>query len=107
MTMDVSRELIPGRGPMLAIISAVIREWKITEQVLVQEGQSPTPLEARRVCAWLAERLNVRLSPEEIGQALGRDRHTYYRGVKVTERDRGTDPWLREVTDRLLAELST
>ncbi len=91
---------------MLPIISAVTREYKISEEVLVQPGQSPTPLQARRVCAWLAERLAVRLSPGEIGKALGRDRYAVYRGVAIIEQRRGTDTWLRDMTDRLLAELA-
>jgi chromosomal replication initiation ATPase DnaA len=91
---------------MLPIISAVTREYKITEEVLVQEGQSPTPLQARRVCAWLAERLGIRLSPGEIGKALGRDRYAVFRGVAIIEQRRRDDAWLREMTDRLLTELS-
>lgn len=90
---------------MLPIILAVTREYKISEAVLVQDGQSPTPLQARRVCAWLAERLRVRLSTGEIGKALGRDRYAVMRGVALIERDRGNDKWLREMTDRLLQEL--
>ncbi len=106
MTDLAAREKLPGRGAMLPIILAVVREYKISEEVLVQEGQSPTPLQARRVCAWLAERLSVRLSTGEIGKAIGRDRYAVFRGVAIIEARRRNDTWLREMTDRLLAELS-
>ncbi len=106
MTRLVERERLPGRTAMMPIILAVTREYKLTEEVLVQPGQSPTPLQARRVCAWLAEQLGVRLSPGEVGRALGRDRYAVFRGRALIAQHREKDSWLREMTDRLLAELS-
>jgi len=72
---------------------------------MVAPGKSPTPLQARYVCAWLADRLQVRLAPNEVSQVLGRSKNLMALGVVAIEKLRETDAWIKNLTDRLLAEL--
>ena len=77
----------------------------MTEAALVARGKSPTPLQARYVCAWLAGKLAVRLAPAEVSQVLGRSKNLMNLGIAATERLRETDTWIKDLTDRLLVEL--
>lgn len=105
MTDDVAREDLPGFGVMRPIVEAVIREYKMSEAALVAPGKSPTPAQARHVCAWLADKLAVRLSIGEVGAVLGRSKNAMGVGVAAVERLRKTDRWIKDLTDRLLVEL--
>lgn len=90
---------------MRPIVLAVTREFQMTEAALVAPGKSPTPLQARYVCAWLAEKLAVRLAPNEVSEVLGRSKNLMMLGVRATDRLRETDSWIKDLTDRLLVEL--
>ncbi len=91
---------------MAPVIRAVAREFGLTEAVVVTGGKLPTPVLARMVCYWLARKLRLRLTDTEIYRALGRKRVVIQRSVDEIDKRRGDDVWLREVTDRLLVELS-
>jgi chromosomal replication initiation ATPase DnaA len=102
---DLPLEDLPGYGVMRPILDAVTREYRMALTALIEGGKTPTPVEARQVCCWLAEKLKVRLAPVEIGDVLKRHRNTVPKGAATIERRRVEDPWLREMTDRLLLEL--
>lgn len=105
MTEELRHEDLPGYGQMLPIFEAVGREYKMTLPAMLH-GKTPTPLQARQVCCWLTDRLKLRLTYVEIAQVLRRSRNCAPQGIAAIGRLRETDPWLRETTDRLLAELS-
>lgn len=105
MTDEPAREDLPGFGRMQPIIEAVTRAYKISETLMLHGGPGATPSEARRICAWLAFELKLRLSVPEIADVLGRHTQQIRRGIKTTERHRENDAGLRELTDKLLAEL--
>lgn len=90
---------------MRPIVEAVTRAYQMTEAALVASGRSPTPLQARHVCAWLAGKLRIRLAAAEVGQVLGRNKNMFWQGVAAIDRLRETDEWVRALTDRLLEEL--
>jgi len=102
---DLPLEDLPGYGIMRPILDAVTREYRTTLTALRDGGKTPTPVEARQVCYWLADKLAIRLAPVEIGDVLNVTRNTVPKGVQTIERKRAEDSWLREMTDRLLAEL--
>ena len=95
-----------GYGQMKPIIDAVMREYKLTEAALVSKGStSATPAEARQVCCWLAIKL-LRLTRQEIAEVLGRDKHNAHAGARSIEKKRASDTYIKQVTDKLLSELS-
>jgi len=102
---DLNHEDLPGYGRMRPIFDAVGREYQMTLTGMLH-GKTPTPLQARQVCCWLAEKLKVRLTFVEIAQVLKRSRNCAPQGIAAIDKLREHDSHLREVTDRLLAELS-
>lgn len=86
-------------------MQAVCREFGITQDALLKSKKLPTPVRARMVCYWLSRKLTVRLTDTEIYRALGRKRAMIQRSVDAIDAQRTDDAWLRETTDRLLAEL--
>jgi len=97
-------EDLPAYGLLKPIFDKVCEQYRMTFVGLL-DGRTPLPLEARQVCCWLANKLQLRLTYTEIADVLGRSRNTAERAVEAIERQRVEDAWLREVTDRLLAEL--
>jgi chromosomal replication initiation ATPase DnaA len=101
---ELSHEDLPAYGKMKPIFDVVGREYQMTLAGMLH-GKTPTPLQARQVCCWLAEQLKLRLTYVEIAQVLKRSRNCAPMGVAAIEKLRQTDDWLRVLTDRLLAEL--
>lgn len=89
---------------MQPIFAAVSRKFRIPEHVIRGPGKTPMQLEARQVCCWLAARL-TRLSPREIGEAVGRGRAAYGQAVARIDRERAAEPLVLQMTDALLQEL--
>ena len=102
---DLPIEDLPGYGIMRPILDAVTKEYRTTLTALREGGKTPTPVEARQVCYWLADKLKLRLAPVEIGDVLNVTRNTVPKGVLTIDRRRIEDAWLREMTDRLLTDL--
>ena len=92
---------------MEPLVIAVAREFGIAPQVIIDSTMLPTPRQARQVCYWLARRLELRLTDTEIYRALGRKQGLVQRGVDQVNEQRETDEWLKNTTDRLLAELQS
>jgi hypothetical protein len=101
---ELRHEDLPGYGKMRPIFDVVGREYQMT-LVGMLHGKTPTPLQARQVCCWLADKLKVKLTFVEIAAVLKRSRNCAPQGIAAIEKLRATDAWLREMTDRLLEEL--
>ena len=92
-------------GRLRPIVDKVLELYGITREVLT-EGSGRGPVEARSTYSWLAVQLGVNVTIEEIAKYVGAStKSLVVQGVERVEKLRLTDKWLRESTDRLLAEL--
>lgn len=89
---------------MEPIFAAVSRKYRIPKHIICAPGKTPMQLEARQVCCWLASKL-TRLSPVEIGEAVGRGRSAAGQALARIERARADEPTVAKLTDELLIEL--
>lgn len=101
---ELKHEDLPGYGQMLPILTRVGQAYKMTIAGMLH-SKSPTPLEARSVCCWLAQQLGLQLTFSEVAQVLRRSRNSAEHGVARVVRLRASDPRLRALTDKLLSEL--
>lgn len=103
MTNTATREPV-GLGPMEPIFAAVSRKYRVPQRVICGPGKTSLQLEARQVCCWLASKL-TRLSPVEIGEAVGRGRTAAGQALARIERLRQSEPTILALTNELLSEL--
>lgn len=101
---DLNYEDLPGYGPLRPIFDVVGRQYQMTLKGMLH-GKTPTPLQARQVCCWLAHELKVKLTFVEIAAVLKRSRNSAPQGIAAINKLRARDSELREMTDRLLTEL--
>jgi len=90
---------------MEPVVVAVAQAFGITVAVLIAGDKRPPGPRARKVCCWLAKRLELRLTDTEIYRCLGVKRVYVPSLVVEIDTQRKYDPWLCSMTDRLLEEL--
>jgi chromosomal replication initiation ATPase DnaA len=94
------------QGRMQPIIDAVLRCYQLERQALDKPGRAIRAVtEARWVCCWLAQQLDIPLSSREIAAAFGQGQTLWRTAIRQITKRRRQDTWLRENTDALLAEL--
>jgi chromosomal replication initiation ATPase DnaA len=104
MEEELRHEDMPGYGQLLPILNKVGGAYRMTLPAMLH-GKTPTPVEARQVCCWLAQQLGLRLSNGEIAQVMRRRTSMIGRYVTAIEEQRKRDPHVLQVTERLLNEL--
>lgn len=102
---ELKHEELPGYGQMLPIFNRVGAVYKMPLSAMLSSTKSPTPVEARSVCCWLAKKLRLRLTTNELAQVLRKHYNAVKRAAPRIEERRGTDPQLKAITDKLLADL--
>lgn len=103
MTDTVLDHAVDGR--LRPIVDKVLELYGITREVL-ELGSGRGPVEARSTYCWLTLQLGLNVTMQEIAEYIGGSTKTLVvQGVERIEKLRQTDKWLRESTDRILAEL--
>lgn len=102
---ELKYEDLPGYGQMVPIFNRVGEAYKMTLTTMLSSTKSPTPVEARSVCCWLAQRLHLRIRVSELAPVLKKHINAVRRAAPRIDKLRERDPRLRALTDKLLAEL--
>ncbi len=91
---------------MRPVVTAVTAAYEMSETAMLTSTRR-TASQARSVCAWLAVKLGYRMSQGEIAEVLGRSKTAVSNAIDMVDKLRVTDAWVKDLTDRLLAELGT